>query len=744
MAEIKQTRILLIDDNDAIHRDFRKVLLEETPDPEFENLKLHLFNDEQQTPRSTTPPPVNYLIDSAMQGETGYEMVKESLASNKRYSLAFIDVRMPPGWDGIFTIQRLWEIDPELQIVICSAYSDYSFEKIKETFKHHDGYLILKKPFDSMEIRQVAASLTKKWELIQQTKQQVQNLEHLVKERTQELTESLSLFKATLEATQEGIISIDLNFKINTYNQNMIALWDIEEDIIKQGNAKKLFKQLSTMTDDPSIFMQQMTHMKKQNTDFKNEWTLNSGKQLEVFIQPQYTENKLVGYVFSFRDITVKKQLEAELLHQATHDILTGLPNRALLYDRIAQAIAQTAKNPSGIGIVLLNIDNFKSVNDTLGYSSGDILLKAIGKKLNHYIRNSDTVTRFGGDEFVLVFPRIRLDDLMIKAQELLKLFKTPLPIGNKPLSITACIGVSMYPKDGDNAEMLLRNADYALYQAKSLGKNSYQFYTSEFSEYLLAHEKLKNDLQIALDENQFVVYYQPLINLTTKKISGVEALLRWNHPTRGFLYPIDFIDVIEASGLMPSIGAWVLKTACAQAKIWHDTINPNLAMAINISPSQFKKADFMAIVQKILLDTRINPSLLEFEITENLILDNSGEVVARMHELKKLGIKFSMDDFGTGYASLSYLKFFPFDKIKIDKSFVSGVMESRVDRSIIEAIIMMAKCIGLTVLAEGVTTIEELEFLKNQSTTECQGFYFSPAIDKDDCSELLRGELGI
>ena len=740
MEGIKQIRLLLIDDNEAIHRDFRKVLLDGRSDDAFESLKSNLLSDTDSLP-SHTNTDIPYLIDSAMQGKDGYNMVRKAIRDEQPYSLAFVDIRMPPGWDGIETIQHLWEADPELQVVICSAHSDYSFDDIRSKLKQNDRYLILKKPFDNLEIRQITASLAKKWDLSQQAKKHVQHLDHLIQQRTQELTTSVSVCKATIEATQEGLLGVDLNNTVNALNRNILTIWDLDDATLEESDAQVIFQKMADKTDDPWLFLNHIQNHAQLSHHFKRNWTLKSGKKLELYIHAQYIQDAIAGYVFSFHDVTANKAMEEELLHLATHDTLTGLPNRALLYDRIEQATSGTLNGKHCVGLLLLDIDHFKHVNDTLGHTAGDELLKIISKRLSMFTRDSDTVSRLGGDEFVILLPRLRQEDLLMKVQELVKLFTTPISIHGHLLTISASIGISMYPKDGKDAETLLKNADCALYQSKSRGRNTFQFYTSEFSEYLLSHEELVTDLRQALKEQQFVIYYQPLIQLSTGKANGVEALLRWDHPSRGLLLPSDFIEAIEESGLMPSIGEWVLRSACVQAKIWHDSINPSLTIAVNISPSQFREKPFLDTVKKILAETGVNPNKLEFEVTENLILDNSSEIISRMHELKALGIKLSMDDFGTGYASLSYLKFFPFDKIKIDKSFIQGLMHSRIDRSIVEAIIIIASRIGVSVIAEGVSNAEELRFLQQHAAAEGQGFYFSEAIDEEACARFLRNQ---
>lgn len=749
MLEFNEKRILLVDDNASIHEDFRKILNQEQDSSILASYKEKLFGN--ANPLTTDRKTTSIILDSAYQGAEAVELVKKSLSEKRPYCLAFVDIRMPPGWDGIVTIQKLWEIDPNIQMVICSAHSDYSWEEMHRQLQDTDNLLILKKPFDLIEIRQITSALTIKWELARQVEFQIQNLEDMIAQRTlelrkanQNLDESLSLTTATLESTQEGILALDENENILVSNQKLLNVWNIDPRLIDNGSSMSILKHMAEQVDDPSAFLTMISNQcKEPKKEMIKELKLNNGQILELYIHPRYLHEESRGVVLSFREITERKFLEEQLLHQATHDALTGLPNRILLNDRLQQAIAYAKRNNLFVGVFMLDLDNFKFINDSLGHNAGDILLTLVAQKLLTNFRESDTVTRFGGDEFVItVASQARIEDLMFKADKLLELFNQPFVINDRAVNVTPSLGISIYPQDGVTPDELIKTADSALYHAKDMGRNNYKFYVAEYNDNILKRLELKTALQQALDKNQFSLDYQPLLKLDSKQIIGVEALLRWNHPTLGVIMPNHFIPIAEESGLIINIGNWVLKTACAQNKLWQQTIHPELTIAVNISGRQIMQANFIDIVKQVLNETQLGPQYLELEITENLILENSSTVSNAMNELKDMGVKLSMDDFGIGYSSLNYVKYFPFDKIKIDKSFIDGINLNLDDKNIVEAIINMTKSMGLEVLAEGVETKEQIDFLYSRHSNQIQGFYVSPPLDVKGCSEFLTRHL--
>ncbi|WP_419420165.1 EAL domain-containing protein [Legionella sp. D16C41] len=750
MYSDQEKRILLVDDNQAIHDDFRKILnIEENKiaDTFHETLEL-VFN-----PNSTTPKKENVefiILDSAFQGEEAYHLVKKASEIEKPYALAFVDIRMPPGWDGIMTIKKIWEVDPNIQMVICSAHSDYSLEEIAKILDGQDNLLILKKPFDIIEVRQLTTALLRKWDLKKQVQLQVKNLEQAVADRTAKLQElnndldsSLNLTKATIESTQEGIVVLDKNENVLIYNQKFLNLWNIPAELIIAGKPLNFLKTLALNVDNPGEFLTMILNFCRQaKTKSIKEIKLTNGQVFELythrFSQDGNDDNQ--GVVLSVRDITERKHLEEELLHLATHDALTGLPNRIILMDRLQQAINYAKRNNFLVGVLMLDLDNFKHINDTLGHKAGDELLNLVSLKMQNCFRESDTVTRFGGDEFIIVLSNyLNLENFSVLAQQLKEIFNTAFLINDYPVRVTGSIGISIYPLDGETPEELLKNADTALYHAKEIGKNNFQFYTAEINDNLLKRVEIETGLRNAIENNEFTLFYQPLLSVSSNKIIGVEALLRWNHPELGLLLPGTFIAIAEKTGLITPIGNWVLRTACKQIKQWQQTISADLTVAVNVSGSQILQKDFVSVVEQALTESGLSPQSLELEITEHVILENSTDVSKTMQTLKDMGIKLSMDDFGIGYSSLSYIKFFPFDKIKIDKSFTQGINTNMNDNNIVQAIINMTRSMGIQVLAEGVENKEQLDFLRNHHSNQIQGYYISPPLDAANLSNFLQ-----
>ena len=729
---VVKKRILIVDDNPEIHKDFIKILSKNDAQTSLKGENI-LFGIPKKSPELSGE--LHYQVDSAYQGQEALELVRTALSQGLPYALAFIDMRMPPGWDGIETIKKIWEVDTNIQMVICSAYSDHSWEEITRELSGCENFLILKKPFEVIEISQLAAALTKKWELLA-------NLHGLVKSRTDSLENLYSLSEATLESICEGILIVALDEHIVTYNTNFLKQWEISETVLKSEKSSVIFEKLSTQVNDPVFFLKRMQELveKPRLTDIK-EWKLKSGVTLALFTHPQYLNDKIIGVVYSFHDITEHKKLEKELLHQATHDSLTGLPNRALFLDRLKQAIAHAKRYHLHVGVVHIDVDFFKEINDTYGRNVGDLVLKCLANRMSTFIRETDTVARFGGDEFVIVFTsQIHEKNFIEIIKRFSEIFLKPINIEDHDIVSTVSIGVSIYPCDGEDVETLLKNADIAQYQAKLMGRNRFQFYIKEFNQPILQNSAIRAALGQALVNKELSLDYQPLVDLKTSQIIGVEALLRWVHPTMGKISPQVFIPIAEESGHIISIGEWVLRSACHQAKIWHQTLDfSTLKMSINVSAVQFREKNFVAVVKSILDETQFNPKCLELEITEGLILSNIKQTAEKMAALKKIGVRFAIDDFGTGYSSLSYLKYFQFDTVKIDKTFINNVTTDSANSAIVEAIIAITKNLGVDVLAEGVELKEQVAFLKEHHSNQVQGYYYSKPLNEAACTELLK-----
>jgi diguanylate cyclase (GGDEF)-like protein len=439
-----------------------------------------------------------------------------------------------------------------------------------------------------------------------------------------------------------------------------------------------------------------------------------------------------------------RKRYQEQLEHQANYDVLTGLPNRNLLQDRLKRAVfAQRDARP--IAVVFIDLDHFKFINDSLGHTQGDKLLAIIAERLASIVREGDTVARLGGDEFVLVLNDQNKEDVIFRAmQRVLNKVSEPMTIDGQELYITCSAGVSLYPADAPDVETLLKNADVAMYRAKEHGRNNFQFYTPEMND--LANERLalEHSLRRALERNELLLHYQPKVNLETGMIVGAEALLRWQHPEWGLIAPERFIPIAEETGLIVQIGAWVIRTACNQARLWQDAGLPPVIMSVNLSARQFRQESFVKVVTQILHETGLKPEQLEMELTESMLMHNANAAISILGGLKSLGVRLSLDDFGTGYSSLSYLSRLPIDTLKIDRSFVQHIGDQdECDNGILaQAIISLGHSLNLTVIAEGVETGEQLQFLKAHQCDEVQGFYFCKPTVAGEFAKMLAESL--
>lgn len=451
-------------------------------------------------------------------------------------------------------------------------------------------------------------------------------------------------------------------------------------------------------------------------------------------------EGVSTGAVMVFRDVSASRVLERQMVHSAQHDALTGLPNRTLLNDRVNQAIVSARRHMKQVAILFLDLDGFKHINDSLGHSVGDRLLQSIAKRLLESARASDTVSRQGGDEFVVLLSETeRPEDAAIAARRILRALAGPHDIDHHELHVTASIGVSVYPEDGLDAETLIKNADTAMYQAKENGRQGYQFFKPAMNARAVERQSIEMSLRRALERDEFELHYQPKIDFRTGAITGAEALLRWTHPTRGSVSPAQFIPVAEDCGLIVPIGNWVLRQACMQAQAWADEGLPVATMAVNVSAKEFRNGHFLEGLFAILGETRLDPRSLELELTESVLMKHAESAASILKALRRIGVQVAVDDFGTGYSSLSYLRKFPVDALKIDQSFVAQISEVADDASIVTAVISMARSLKLRVVAEGVETIEQLAFLRAHECDEAQGFYFSRPVPPEEFATLLR-----
>ncbi len=612
-------RILIIDDNASIHADFRKVLgaqAEHSAQAALDVLEANLFGGDAAVPARPS-----FEIDSAHQGKEGVEMVYQAQSQGRPYAMAFVDMRMPPGWDGLKTIERLWATDPEVQIVICSAHTDYDWTEVVQRLGHSDKLLVLRKPAEPIEVMQCATALCRKWENNRLLRGHVLRLEDLVTTRTR-----------GLEAANQ------------------------------------------------------------------------------------------------------------QLRHMATHDALTGLPNRVLLDDRLQQAIALANRDARPFALLVCGLDRFKLINDSLGHRAGDELLQEVAQRLTAVVRPSDTVARFGGDEFVLIATSIGgADDAAALAGRVMDVLQAPVRIAAIDIHTSPSIGIAMYPEDGASVQALLAHADAAMYSAKQQGRGHFRRYAPGMDTGTEDRVQFESELHNAVALNQLRLYYQPKVDTRTGEVRSAEALVRWMHPTRGIVSPAEFIPLAEECGLIDAIGGWVIREACRQTRAWQLDGLPALRVSVNLSASQFRDSGLVDSIRTALNDAGLEARYLEVELTESAVMSDPEKSIAVLEHLSAMGVLVSVDDFGTGYSSMSYLRRFPIDKLKIDRVFIDEIVSRPEDASIVRAIVSLAHSLRLKVVAEGVESPAQLDFLRTAGCDEYQGYHFSRPLPATEFERLIR-----
>ncbi|HEY8621371.1 MAG TPA: EAL domain-containing protein [Dermatophilaceae bacterium] len=602
-------RILLIDDTPSIHEDFRKILSAGAGadmGSEMAAAEEALFGE--ATEPTSTP---SFDLDSAYQGREGLEMVCSSLQEASPYALAFVDMRMPPGWDGAQTIREIWKVDPRLQIVICTAHSDYSWDALLGKLGAEDRLLVLKKPFDNIEVAQLTSALTTKWDMTRQAELKVSHLEDAVQERTQAL---------------------------------QIA-----------------------------------------------------NRELQVLI--------------------------GEVTHLATHDALTGLPNRVLFADRAAQVLAVAVRDGSRPAVLMLDLDRFKEVNDTLGHLHGDLLLSQVAQRLTAVLRPGDTVARFGGDEFALLLSDGGSGAGAKVATRIARALEAPFLLGDSTVGVEASVGIAAAASDEQpTLEELLRQADIAMYKAKA-DRSGFAHFAASNDDGTPNRLTLLGELRQGLDCEEFVVYYQPKIAVDTGELVGVEALVRWQHPTRGLLLPGEFIALAEESTLIHRLTTVVIDMALHCCRTWLDQ-GLRLPVAVNVSARSLCDPQFPAMVSDRIASAGVPASLLTIELTEGTALAHPGVALGILQKLRDTGVHLSVDDYGTGYSTMAYLKNLPVTELKIDQTFIEGVSNDPHDAAIAQSATDLGHNLGLSVVAEGVEDEMTLTTLKSIGIDVAQGYH--------------------
>ncbi|WP_063868276.1 bifunctional diguanylate cyclase/phosphodiesterase [Paenibacillus sp. Soil766] len=547
-------------------------------------------------------------------------------------------------------------------------------------------------------------------------------------------------FRSVVESAHDAIILADHNRTILSWNKGAQLIFGYEEQELIGEKLHRIFperfieshkEQLERFLATGEVNELGMTYellgLRKDQTEFPMELSLAVWK-----------EEESTCFSCIIRDISERKRTEEKINRMVYRDPLTGLPNRLLLNDRLDLALDQAYENQQSMGIMFIDLDRFKFINDTLGHAMGDKLLIEVAKRFEACIGKGDTVSRQGGDEFIILWAHTTADEMIKNANKIVRIFSQSFTILEHELFVTPSIGISLYPSDGGDIETLIKNADTAMYRVKEQGKNNFQFYTPEMNEAVTKKMQLEIGLRKALERNEFKVFYQPQIDVNTGKITGAEALIRWQHPEWGPISPADFIPLAEETGLIIPIGEWVLNEACRQNKEWQKQGHPPFRIAVNISSRQFKQNNLIDIVSKALDESGLEHKYLELELTESIIQD-SKYAIETMHKLKAMGIFLSIDDFGTGYSSLNYLKLFPIDSLKIDQSFTRNMFEDAKDAALVHTIISMAHNLDLKVIAEGVETKEQLQFLLQKECNEAQGYLISRPLPAQELTSIIK-----
>jgi diguanylate cyclase (GGDEF)-like protein/PAS domain S-box-containing protein len=632
-----------------------------------------------------------------------------------------------PGGDGVETFDKLFQAAPQVPILVLSRAD--AEETARETVKRGSRDFLVKSPSDGYRLNHAVRTL----------------LDSRAAEATRLENEVANL---TLDAIGEAVLRTDSQGNVTYLNRvaEKVTGWSREE---AQGrpaaDVLRLIDGASRASVDTSLGAGAQENETAGCLTSDTNCILVRRDGFEIDIESKATlirehGESVTGTIVAFRDVSAERARSLEMSHLAQHDALTDLPNRVLFYDRLAQAISLAERQDKQLAVMFVDLDHFKKINDSLGHDVGDKLLQSVAERLKACVRRSDTIARLGGDEFVVLLSQVEhAEDAAISARKALRALTAPHAIDGKSLDLNVSIGVSTYPSDGQDADSLLNRADNAMYEAKQRGRNNYQFFRHEMHARLADRQSLEADLRCALGRNEFVLHYQPKLNLQTGHITGVEALIRWLHPQRGLIYPEKFVPLAEECGLILGIGRWVLLEACNQARAWRDEGLGDVPVSVNVSATEFGAKDFLSGVRAVLITTGVEPRNLELELTESVLMQDAEAAVVTLVKLKAMGVQVAIDDFGTGYSSFTYLRRFPSDALKLHHSFVQEIAVDPRDAAIVSAMINIGRSLKQRIIAEGVETSAQLEFLRCNGCGEGQGYYFSRPVRAERVANLFK-----
>ena len=646
------------------------------------------------------------------------------LLGEGKTGLVLLDLCLPDS-EGIATFEKLFAAAPHIPILVLSRLNDES--TANESLKRGAYDYLLKDHLDRYTLTRA--------------------LRHVIERKGVEdvLFNEKEHAQVTLNSIGDAVLSTDLSGNVTYVNRVAESMtgWSRQEAVGRP--LAQVFQIVEGTTRKTARNPLEAAILEDKTMGLNPSCVLIRRDGLELAIEDSTAPihdrfGQVTGAVIVFRDVSASRAMTIKMSHLAQHDSLTDLPNRVLLTDRLTQAISVARRTSEQLVVLFLDLDHFKNINDSLGHAIGDKLLASVAQRLVACGRHSDTVSRQGGDEFVVLLPQIgHAADATVLAQKMMTALTAPHFIAGNELRINASIGISRYPNDGQDAESLLKSADTAMYYAKEKGRNNFQFFKADMTTRAVARQSLEGLLGRALERHEFVLHYQPKVDLQTGEITGIEALLRWLHADRGLIPPPQFVPIAEESGLIVPIGRWVLREACTQLRAWLEVGLRRISVAVNLSGVEFRAKHFLEGVRTILEETRLEPRFLEFELTESVLMNHVEGSVSRLQALKALGVQLAVDDFGTGYSSLSYLRRFPIDALKLDQSFIHHITVDPNEAAIISAVIDMGKKLKQRVIAEGVETREQRNFLQVHGCGEGQGYYFSRPMAAEQCAKLLR-----
>ena len=733
-------RVLIVDDTASIHDDFAKILKPATAEADsLDETESLLFGDASSAP---VAPKDRFELDSAYQGREALDKVEAALAAGRPYAMAFIDMRMPPGWDGLETIERLWQVDPKLQVALCTAYSDYSWEDIDRRLALTDRLLILKKPFDAIEIRQMASALTVKWQMTEDAAMKMNLLEQAVQERTRELSDANIIVQnsPTILYRLRG----EPSFPLMYISHNITRYGHVAADLVGSANwAQTLIHPDDQVSVDTAMGRVLDRHAEGASIEFRLRTGAGDWRWVENrYIPVRDHDGRLLEVEGIILDITERRLAEEKMNLLARTDGLTGLANRATLIERLHQAFAAARRGAAPFAVFYLDLDHFKRINDTLGHPVGDLLLQAVAQRIKSNVRENDVVARLGGDEFAIL--QLDVSDPTQSAAIATKIrdaLLEPYQLAGNALRISVSIGICLYRANSLDADSLLAGADMALYRAKETGRNQYQFHSEQITREVAERMTLAEELMTALTRGGLKLDYTPEVDMHSGKILGMAAQVKWQHPRLGLLPASAFVPAAEKTGAIIPLGRWILDHACWQMRQWQNEGVAPPVMAIRISLAQLKSGP--ELIYDVLRTTarwELAPWDLRFDVTEATLAQTKWTHNDVLPRLSELGVKIAIDDFGTEYSSFDYLKTYRVNHLKLAQSLIDSAAQDEGSANTLRAIVNFARDLAIDISAESVQPTDRDDALASSVPLKnVQGLCFREAVSPEQAARLLK-----